>query len=300
MQIEANAGVENFVRLQLLQRIGERFDSAGIKLLALKGMALLGREYVNIAGRQMYDIDLLVESDRFAEAGIILQDMGIAPFASEIDLPEALHYYHRMFLAELANHKMVIELHRGFIGRAWFPIDYEQVLDRAELHPLSELAAVGICRPCPEHLLLHLAVHRLKEAYSPHHRDACDAYRILNKHRPDLDLLENCARDWRMTATVSFFLEYLQRLSEPLAASCNSRRRLSIASQRLPLDDFRNKVMNLLFDFTRETNHWKLPVPGLEPKIMLLYLLLNEDPARLALMPATAAARRIYLRLKSK
>jgi Uncharacterised nucleotidyltransferase len=299
MQTRANAAVENFVRLQLLQRIGERFERQGIKLLALKGMALLGREYINIGGRQMHDIDLLVDADQFGAAAVILQEMGISPFEKDIDLPGPLQYYHRVYLADIANYKLVIELHTGFIGRAWFRIDYRQIIERAEPHPLPELADRGVYRPCPEHMLLHLAVHRLKEAYTPHQRDACDAFRILNQHRPDLELLENCARNWRMTATLAFFLEYLQRISEPLGASCNSRRRLSIASERLPQDDFRKAVMDKLFDFNRENNYWKLPLPGVDPKIMLLFLLLNEDPTRLALMPATAAVRRLYRKLKS-
>jgi len=279
------------MRLELLKKLGRSFRDAHIRLLALKGMALLGHEYGNIADRDMIDMDLMVHpDDRDRAIGLLKEnDARVFEFPPELELnPE---YYHTIYVFNVGKCSMHVELHTGFVNDVWYPIDYGRIIESADLHPLEELAELDVRRPRPEHMLMHLAVHRIKHSYDPDQRDTQSGLRILEKNDIDINLLAGDAREWKIGTVMYVFLLHLRTHCMEYHGQKKCIRPIEEAIRRLEPSPVRRTLMSFFVD-PECPDIWKIPVEGHEKRILILFWLFSDELHSALWMPAYTAVWR--------
>jgi hypothetical protein len=196
--------VDNILLLKILSDCAAACAGRGIPLLAIKGIAFLGREYPDLSQRRMTDIDLLVRRSDFGPAERILLDLGWARARDN----NALHQdsYERLFHVTAGGFRVAIDLHHAVAHPQAFPIEYERVFAEAEGHPLEDLQRTGVRRPSPGHSLLILALHQLYDAFPVDDRNFHDAQRVLERNRVDPRRLAGDADRWGARSVLHFFL----------------------------------------------------------------------------------------------
>ena len=139
-----NALVRGVRQLALAARVLDRLDRAGLRALPLKGAALLETLYDSEGDRTMSDVDVLVLDD-WPEARRLLRADGFA---------EGEPADHVAVLREPGS-SAVLELHHSVTSSpGLFPLDRDGLWSRSVLGPGQVRR-----RPCPEDLLVHLALH---------------------------------------------------------------------------------------------------------------------------------------------
>ena len=129
----------------------------GIEVVLLKGAALATTVYPSFLDRPMGDIDLLVAPEAAERAHSAVRAAGWT--WDEATFPRARYagHHHLPPLDDAAGTGVRLELHTGIA------IDgHPFALTLADMRPRWRAVPVGAtsaCVPCPEHLLLHEAVH---------------------------------------------------------------------------------------------------------------------------------------------
>ena len=176
---------ENSLRLFQLGRLVKKFQTAGIEVCLLKGIALLLRYYQDVGLRSMGDLDILISKNRVLQAIDILKEENWTPLNvqkkhMESDFLEQSH-------ALLFSHP-----EGGFLDLHWaiFP---ESVVDekfmrysyrtQSMLLPYTDLFIVTLCS---EDQLIHVLLHGLKYSPRPLIRWIPDAVMVIRKY-PDFD-----------------------------------------------------------------------------------------------------------------
>ncbi len=282
--------IENTVRLHVLKAIGTACRDAGVRLVAIKGMSLLGREYPDLSQRRMSDIDVLIRPRDEARAKAAL----LAARAVKLDEPTTGRpfAYHFSYGYTWGATQTLIELHTGFSYHDWFHIDIDRIIAAAEPHPLEDLATAGIYRPRPEHQLLAAAIHRIKHAYLPDPRDVNDALHIIAHNVIDESLLVHDAHDFGLSIALNLFA----RVAHAEAA----RQTTTDASTLALLDRIatattpprpRRLALDAAFDPT-QPNPWRIHLANYTARVYTGYLL-TAPSLRTAISPAVS-----YLRWK--
>jgi hypothetical protein len=143
-QDRRNALVRGLRQLALAARVLDRLDRAGLRALPLKGAALLETLYDSEGDRTMSDVDVLVLDD-WPGARRLLRADGFA---------EGEPADHVVVLREPGS-GAVLELHHSVTScPGLFPLDRDGLWSRSVLGPGQVRR-----RPCPEDLLLQLALH---------------------------------------------------------------------------------------------------------------------------------------------
>jgi hypothetical protein len=133
----------------------EGLDAAGLRPVALKGAALLGTVYKNVALRSMGDLDILLGDGDLDGADAVMRDLGYATVLTEAEAYEHHRAYSRRGPGGL---DVMVELHR----RLFASPPYDRLL------PTSDLVArattmradgldLAVLDPCD--FVLHLAGH---------------------------------------------------------------------------------------------------------------------------------------------
>lgn len=143
----------------------DRLAVAGIRPVALKGVALAWRHYPEPGLRPMRDIDLLVEHGQALDAAAVLTKAG---FVTEAGAPSLLNaalsndhqlpgqYHPGLGVTIEVHHRLSHPSHRR--GYDVPDLDSSEVLAQAQ--PV-ECGGVSVLCPVPEHLAAHLIVHAL-------------------------------------------------------------------------------------------------------------------------------------------
>jgi hypothetical protein len=150
--------VRNAILLKNLAKIIDRFASAGIGLIVLKGAALAETVYKNIAVRPMADIDILVRQGHVNETLNLLGSLGYETADPETHPGSLVEYENELLLRKAGQPDLALELH-------WSLLDsphYQRKLDMAWFWQTAVPAqfdgtpgqVLG-----PEALLLHLCSH---------------------------------------------------------------------------------------------------------------------------------------------
>ena len=167
-----------------LPPIIERWTGAGIRVAPIKGVAYAAGMYDRPAERPMTDIDLLVDRSSYSTAGRLLTEAGFSRIAGS-----PLHH-----ASAWVRGDMVIDLHRGIVGRGRSRIDLDAVWRRTSpgwpsgalrLDPVDELVFH----------LLHMARNRLCGPLI----QVVDVARLIERlPRRDPENALRLARTWRV------------------------------------------------------------------------------------------------------
>ncbi|HSE84410.1 MAG TPA: nucleotidyltransferase family protein [Thermodesulfobacteriota bacterium] len=156
-----------------LDRILESFDAKGINIIVLKGAALAGTVYGNIALRPMNDIDLLVKEEDIAYTEKTMSELG---YLFQGEKPLEWYRENHFHLAYIHPEKNVlVEIH-WHIGRKSHPSQIaltdtgiiKRWWERAQSLQIANRKALMLS---PDDLIFHLSLHFLKHRFMSQGRD---------------------------------------------------------------------------------------------------------------------------------
>jgi hypothetical protein len=168
-----------------LQTILNAFHGAGIKAIALKGVALAGDVYPDIGLRPMVDIDLLVKEDELAFADKVMTDLGYATVHSlKSEQWYKEHHFHLPPYRH-ARKPVVVEIHWD-ITRSTFGTDIHKWWPRAIS---KNIMGHPVLVPSPEDMLIHLCLHLFNHGYDNGFvlRCLCDIFETLRHYGQKID-----------------------------------------------------------------------------------------------------------------
>ncbi len=183
-------------------RLIEAFDTAGIRVVLLKGLHLAKAVYGNVANREIGDIDVLVPRDEMARATALLVAEGYAPIETTgtFDYDEVHH--HGVPLVHPAG--VAVELHWN-VTQSGFPYSIDPAALWERVEPLELFGRRGFVLPI-DLLLLHLCIHMgLQHQFEFGLRPLCDIAAVIGAHGQALDWpgLRRQADEWGWTRSVS-------------------------------------------------------------------------------------------------
>lgn len=204
-------GYASLARNMLLQnelsRITGLFNEQGIKIIVLKGAALLGTIYENIALRPMNDIDVLVRTDDLfrAEAIALQQGYNSARGTVYIEREENLRHLPNLVHTEK---QIMLEIHRHItdVDGPFSNISLDDIWSRAR--PLSIQGTPALTLSSEDHLI-HLATNFLLDRrYSSQHSlgQLCDISELIIRYRDEMDwtLVEKIAAELRIHSSLFY------------------------------------------------------------------------------------------------
>jgi hypothetical protein len=200
----------NHERVRASLEAAAALTSAGMRVCALKGLALLHSHYASdFALRPMYDTDLLVLSDRAAEARGILESLGFKSGASlsrRGGLARQLRWgMGHAFVRGYSN----IDLHWHVLHQD--PSSFFDEIAWAHARPLERANVPGLFALSPTELLLHVCLHGVRYDSTANRIWALDAMRILARTSDGVDWarLTRVARQRCLTVALGDALEFL-------------------------------------------------------------------------------------------
>jgi len=189
-------------QLQLLERMGVRFNESGIPLLVLKGGALHLTEPRPPTERPMDDIDLLVRPEHVERACALLEELGglrAVPQVREDFFPR-FHYEVEYRIDRVCPVK--IDLH----VRPFRPLRYGKTIPQEALWDRARLIAHGratLLIPSPEEMLIHLTVHAAIHGYGrPKWLHDCKRWADAHQSQIDWDVFLLSVANWRLAHPV--------------------------------------------------------------------------------------------------
>ncbi len=183
--VRRQIAARNLLLLEELHRVLEEFDTAGIRVIVLKGAALAENIYPSLELRFFGDIDLLIRREVLPEVLKILTDLG---YASEY-LP--LRPGGEDFQAHTAYVKhgvlpIVIEPHWA-LGPPYPFTDRRYVEGLWQGARKTKIAGVDTLVLGPEDFLLHLCLHLFKHRQETWLTAACDIAVLVRHYQATLD-----------------------------------------------------------------------------------------------------------------
>jgi hypothetical protein len=180
-----------------LSRILEAFGDKGINIIVLKGAALAGAVYGNMALRPMNDIDLLVKEEDIAYAEKVMSELGYL-FQGERPLEwYRENHFHIPYVHPEKN--VLVEVHWHISGKyhpSQINVTDTDIIkrwwERAQYVEISGRRALVLS---PDDLIFHLSLHFLKHRFMSQGRDLksvftsrwaliqlCDVFQTINHY----------------------------------------------------------------------------------------------------------------------
>ncbi|MFZ2198829.1 MAG: nucleotidyltransferase family protein, partial [Thermodesulfovibrionales bacterium] len=188
------------------RNITNAFHSAGIEVIALKGVVLAGIVYRDIGLRPMRDIDLLVRKDDLEVAHRIMTDLMYTPQVKvESEQWNKQKHFHLPAYRN-SDKTVVVEIHWHFAENS-LGIDMQKWWDRARSENI-----MGCCIkvPSPEDMLIHLCIHLYNHGYTNKFvlRGLCDIAETLRHYEIEMDwkLLQDEIKNHGIAAQVHSML----------------------------------------------------------------------------------------------
>jgi hypothetical protein len=149
-----------------LGRLLRLLEGAGVEALAYKGPAMAVQLYGDVQARAFLDLDLLVRPRDFGRCRALLLESGYAPMHDGLK-PTPAAVSRRSECDESFVHadtRVLVELHWAATPPYFsFPLSTEALFERRVRVEAPELSALA---PCPEDLLLLLAVNGTKDTWA--------------------------------------------------------------------------------------------------------------------------------------
>ncbi len=207
-------GARNVCALRQLEELGKAVAAAGTRVLALKGAAALFSVYGSLCLRRLDDLDILVEPDSASVVAQVLADLGY--HSTEQSRPrksraEALLIERRReHLAPFVRpDSFPVELHVNLMRRARREVVLAEVWRSAV--PVG-YPAPGIWLLCPEHFLIHTAVHYVKHletGFAPL-KSLVDILEMATTHSLDWLSIQRTAGRWGVAREMALVLATLR------------------------------------------------------------------------------------------
>jgi hypothetical protein len=140
-----------------LWRVVNYLQQSGIKVVLLKGAALLHTVYPNAELRPLSDLDVLVQQEHAHQAQSLVIGLGYHAVGSPI-AQEDTEKNHRHLPGLLRNHRpILVEIHRHVVRKdSWTYFDIEDFWYRAKTQFFDKGNALVLA---PEDLLIHLCIN---------------------------------------------------------------------------------------------------------------------------------------------
>ena len=163
------------------QRVVGLLSAAGLRTLALKGLALGATVYPSPGRRTVSDLDVLVPRGRVFDAIAALKASGYRAGPKEPKSADDLRAHHAHAFYPSHGRDQTLDLHWHVLASARHDSDDEAFW--AEARPLN-LGAHESNTLCIEDQLLHVLVHGVRWTRMPHVRWVADAAMILRNNQP--------------------------------------------------------------------------------------------------------------------
>ena len=167
----------NIMRLNAASEIFQIFQKENILAIPVKGISLIETVYQNPGVRPMTDIDLIIRPEDIHNTKKVLERIGY-------QLTNSYRGSHN-FANKESN--IFLDLHSKFTRYAiLFNIDYDEIYGR--LHQINFNNQIQIKVLCPEHQLIHIALHLAPGLYSElNPLNIIDLYYLLTDQRYPID-----------------------------------------------------------------------------------------------------------------
>ena len=206
---------QHLLGVEQLSGVLSAFEREGLPVLTLKGPALAEMLYRDPGLRPFTDLDLLIRAADVSRAVLLLSALGYRHLDIGNSLPYELAWRHAASFVSAENRPghLPIDLHWGLLdspGIAPAPeIDLQEIWGRAVKVEAWEQPARG---PCPEDLLIYLALH-----WAVHHAFSgliwrLDLALLLRRYGATLDwkAVAERARRWRVRGALYVALRKIE------------------------------------------------------------------------------------------
>ncbi|MFH1857313.1 MAG: GNAT family N-acetyltransferase [Candidatus Omnitrophota bacterium] len=237
--------------------IGDAFQKKGIFFLVQKGMALAYLVYPDPAARPMVDMDLYLRKEDVPRARAVLQGLGYQMKEAEFETEQMTFGGELYFSKENAP---AIELHWHLEQyerlKDIVTINEQELWDRAVPYPISG-------RPfktfCPEHQLIHLAMHLglVHRFHGPKWYLDIDRWVLRYGEEANWDKIFQTAKEWgieRVLRQILFETQEIFHTPLPFSVKPCSPLAKKAAFQWLLLDRTRDRLRSIhrVFSPSRE------------------------------------------------
>lgn len=171
----------NIIHLESLARLAKKLNEKKIPLMLLKGAALCDTVYPHIGLRTFCDLDILIHKKDIQKVTGVLTQLDYSIFHT--------HAQHHFSAYQESNHSLPLEVHWDLVNEASpfqkyaFQLCLEKFWQDAMSFEFKDTEALWLS---PEHQLIYLSIHMLKEGYS-HRKWLVDLYYLLQFFRGGID-----------------------------------------------------------------------------------------------------------------
>lgn len=167
----------NLIKLEAATNVFRAFKQKGILAVPLKGIALIETLYHNPALRPMTDIDLLIEAEDIEKIKIALNNIGYDFISYDRGSYNFMH----------TEHNIMLDLHTKFTRyEMLFNINKDEIYRRLQTVNFNDQIQVNVL--CPEHQVIHIALHIAPGLYSDLNViNILDLYHLLNNPENPVD-----------------------------------------------------------------------------------------------------------------
>lgn len=183
--VRRHIAVRNMFLFDELRRVLGMFNDAGIRVIVLKGAALVEGLYPHLGLRPFGDIDLLIHRHELPQVIQILSGSGYRPDAP-LPRPGAEDFQHAVTYVKHGGLRAFIDIHwtlgppYPYAGK----VDMDGLWQRARK---AEIAGVGTLVLCPEDFLLHLCLHVFDHCQRGWVTSSCDIAELVHRYEGKLD-----------------------------------------------------------------------------------------------------------------
>lgn len=181
----------NIIHLENLARLAKKLNEKKVPIMILKGAALCDTVYPHIGLRTFCDLDILIQKKDIQKVKEVLKQLDYSISHT--------HAQHHFSAYQESNHSLPLEVHWDLVNEASpfqkyaFQLCLEKFWQDAMSFEFRETEALWLS---PEHQLIYLSVHMLKEGYS-NRKWLYDLYYLLKFFRGGIDwkrLFEECEK----------------------------------------------------------------------------------------------------------
>lgn len=173
------SAVRNMLLLGELGKVLKLFKDNGVQVIVLKGAALLGNVYKNIALRPMSDIDILIHKSDLETAVELISTLGYEDACEDISEDFAEQYRSELTMIRTGDSPVRIELHWKLLNFSYGTGDVEHIWETAVP---AKIEGFDVPTLSPEYQIVYLSSHLAFH----HHLTGliwfCDIYEIVRNN----------------------------------------------------------------------------------------------------------------------